>query len=154
VTDGPQDYLPRTRRYIIGTWRQKLETGRDPKVVRLKKTMSGVQAGSLLLVSSPREVDAYIRAIPNGGTVDQARLRADLAAEHGAGGACAISTGIFVRIASEAAWEEMQQGKSAAEVAPFWRVVDPDSALAGKLTCGAEFIRKMRASENRGKLKK
>jgi hypothetical protein len=34
-----------------------------------------------------------------------------------------------------------------AQITPFWRVIEPKSALAKKLTCGPEFIEEMRAAE-------
>jgi hypothetical protein len=39
----------------------------------------------------------------------------------------------------------MQAG--ADSVTPFWRAIDPDSELAGKLACGREFVRRMRSAE-------
>lgn len=60
-----------------------------------------------------------------------------------------LTTGIFLRIVAEAAWEQLQAGKSRSEVAPFWRVIDPDSKAARKLPCGAEFIVRQRRIEAR-----
>jgi hypothetical protein len=100
-----------------------------------------------MLVATPRLVDDYIRAIPPGERRDVARMRADLAAAHGADVACPLSTGIFARIAAEAALEEAESGVPLAEISPFWRLIAEDSRIAGKLSCGAEFIRTQRARE-------
>jgi hypothetical protein len=43
---------------------------------------------------------------------------------------CPVSTSFFLRTVAEAAWDELEGGKSTSEVAPFWRVVDPKSPLA------------------------
>ena len=53
---------------------------------------------------------------------------------------CPVVTGISLRIISEAAFEEYQMDQILDTITPFWRVVDPDSKLAGKLACGVDFI--------------
>jgi hypothetical protein len=129
------------------TWREKLDNGREPKVVRLKKDFAGVPAGSELLISTPREVDRFIRRIPAGRFIDPRDLRGKLAAKHSADAACPVSTGIFLRIVGEAAWEEIQQGKDASGVTPFWRAVPRGSKLEQRLSCGPGFVRKMQRQE-------
>jgi hypothetical protein len=132
------------------TWQEKMDNGREPVVVKLKKTFAGVPEGADLLVSTPREVERYIRRIPEGRAVQPVELRKKLASKHSADATCPVSTGIFLRIVSEATWEEIQHGKDPSEVAPFWRIVEPGSALEGKLSCGAGFVRKMRRAEGIG----
>jgi hypothetical protein len=129
------------------TWLEKLDNGREPKVVRLKKSFSGVPAGSDILVSTPREVEQFIRRIPAGRFVDPKELREKMAAKYSVAAACPVSTGIFLRIVGEAAWEEIQQGKDASAVTPFWRVVAPGSSLEQKLSCGPAFVRRMQRRE-------
>jgi hypothetical protein len=58
---------------------------------------------------------------------------------------CPLTAGIFIRIISEVALEKMSAGDM--HVSPFWRVVDPKSPLARKISCGPETIIKLRASE-------
>ena len=132
------------------TWQEKLDNGRAPKVVRLDKAFAGIPAGADMLVSTPREVEALIKNIPEGRTVPPEELRHKLAAKHGADATCPVSTGIFLRIASEAAWEEIRQGKDPSEVAPFWRAVPLGSPLAKKLTCGEAFLKRMLRQEGTG----
>jgi len=127
------------------TWHEKLDNGRQPKVERLDKSFGGMSAGSLMLVSTPREVQAFVNQIPPGRAVTPAEMRTQLAAAHGAVGACPISTGIFLRIVAEAAWDDLQAGRE--PVTPFWRVVDPASPLAKKLACPPAFVEKMRNEE-------
>jgi hypothetical protein len=129
------------------TWQEKLDNGRDPKVVRLEKNFGGIPAGSEMLVSTPREVDALLRQVPSGQLVTLDEIRNKLAAKHGADGACPMSTAMFLRIACEAAWEQIDQGQDPGQVTPFWRAVPPDSPLAEKLTCGEAFLRKMQRQE-------
>jgi hypothetical protein len=130
------------------TWSEKLDNGRKPKIVQLEKPFAGIPSGARMLVSTPREVDALLKKIPPGRFVPPDELRRKLAAKHGADATCPVSTGIFLRISSEAAWEGIQHGKDPSEVTPFWRAVQPGSSLAEKLSCGEKFIRKMQRQEN------
>jgi hypothetical protein len=41
---------------------------------------------------------------------------------------------------AEANYEKLQQGECLEEITPFWRVIEPNSALAKKLTFGQEFL--------------
>ena len=60
---------------------------------------------------------------------------------------CPVTTGIFLRIVSEASFEELKAGNDIEEVTPFWRIVNPKSKLAEKLECGIDFIEKQRELE-------
>jgi hypothetical protein len=129
------------------TWTEKLNPGREPKVVKLEQDFAGIPAGSHLLVATPRVVERYIKQIPKGTSVSPQTLRRDLASEYKADATCPISTGIFLRIVAEAAYEQHQAGKSLKEIAPFWRVIDEKSPAAKRLTCGAEFVKTQRTKE-------
>ena len=74
-------------------------------------------------------------------------MRDDLAMEYGADKTCPVTTGIFLRIVAEVAWEALENGKDAEEVTPFWRIVNPNSKLAAKLSRGSSFIIKQRTLE-------
>jgi hypothetical protein len=69
------------------------------------------------------------------------------ASTHGADFSCPISTSIFARIAAEAALDEMEMGKPAQDVTPFWRTIEPDGPVARRLSCGPEFIAVQRAAK-------
>ncbi len=60
---------------------------------------------------------------------------------------CPITTGIFVRIAAEAAYEEFQEGTPIEKITPFWRVISETSPAEKKLTFGTEFLNKQRKKE-------
>lgn len=64
------------------------------------------------------------------------------------GDSCPVSTTIILRVVAEAAWDERQAGARAAEVAPFWRVIAPNTPLAKKLRCGPQWIAQQRAAES------
>lgn len=129
------------------TWAQKMEA-QPPHVVTLDKDFAGVTAGSRLLISSPMELDGWLRRHTRPGeflSIQELRMR--LAREHRVDAACPVSTSIFLRTVSEHAWEQIEAGASAADVAPFWRVVEPGSPLSKKLTCGPMWIEQQRAAE-------
>jgi hypothetical protein len=129
------------------SWLEKYHNGKPPQVKKLNYTYGGMKPGDNMLISSPEEIDAYIRAIPFGETRSVDAMRKDLAKKHGADGTCPLTTGIFTRIVAEVAIEDMVKGKSAKEVTPFWRVVVPGSPLAKKLTCGESMVVELRAQE-------
>lgn len=99
------------------TWQQKFDNGRNPAVEILDKDWSDMKAGSRMLISSPGEVDAYVRAIPPGSTVTIKQFRDDLAKGHDADGACPLTTGIFLRIVSELNLDRLAAGEK--DVTPF-----------------------------------
>lgn len=129
------------------TWQQKYENGRKPLVETLDKDFSDMRKGQRMLISTPAELDAYIRAIPSGKTRSMFDLRTDLAYKHQADNSCPLTTGIFLRIISERALELLGGGASLTEITPFWRVVDPTGKLARKLSCGPDFIANLRSQE-------
>ena len=124
------------------SWDEKYRGAKPPHVTVLQKPFAGVGAGARLFIASPPLLDARIRAIAPGRTLDPVALRAELARENGAAATCPTSTAIFLRIVAERALERL-----AADPTPFWRVIAPDSPLARKLSCGPDFIRHHRALE-------
>ncbi len=116
------------------SWREKRDTARPPQVKVLDKPFAGMQAGQKMLIPSPSQIDAYLRAIPLGESRDVPTMRRELAARSGADVTCPVTTGIFLRILAEAAWEEMQQGKPVTEVTPVWRVLDARAPLWKKVS--------------------
>jgi hypothetical protein len=124
------------------SWDEKYRSAKPPHVTVLAKPFAGVGAGQRLFIASPPLLDARIRAIPPGRTLDPVAMRADLARENGAVATCPTSTAIFLRIVAERALERLAEDPT-----PFWRVIAPTSPLARKLSCGPDFIRHRRALE-------
>ena len=129
------------------TWNDKLRCSKASEVKRLDKAFAGMPEGSRMLIASPAILDEYVRAIPQGRTVSVKSMRDELADRHRAEHTCPVTTGIFLRIVAEAAWERHLTGESLESLTPFWRVIEPDSPLAAKLACGTDFIAKQRAKE-------
>jgi hypothetical protein len=129
------------------TWIEKQQTGAHHKVEVIEKAFADIPAGSSMLVATPSIVADYVKQIPKGHTSNVGQMRKDLAAEYGAEFMCPLTAGIFLRIAAEAAWEEMQQGKKPSKVTPFWRIISPQSTTAKKLSFGTSFLADMRMKE-------
>lgn len=132
------------------TWQEKLHNGRQPQIEVLEKPMMGLPAGAKLYISTPLVVQDTLKSIPIGKCLTIPQLRERLAKDNRADATCPLTTSIFVRIIAEAAHEEMLAGKKPNQVAPFWRVIDPKSPLAKKLTFGAEEVERLRKSEGIG----
>lgn len=129
------------------TWQQKFDNGRTPVLESVDKDWAGIPAGEKFVISTPTEIDAYIRQIPKGKAVSFATMKRDIALDHGTEYMCPLTAGIFTRIVSELAHEQILQGKPANQVTPFWRVVDLKMPLAKKLSFGTDFIRQKREEE-------
>jgi hypothetical protein len=129
------------------TWEEKLNSNREPVVEKAGKDFAGIHAGQAMLIPTPKLVDAYIRAIPKGKCVDAATIRRDLAATYHADVTCPLTTGIFIRIAAEAAWEQYEKGAPLSRITPFWRVIDEGSPAAKKLSFGTRFLKAQRQKE-------
>ena len=129
------------------TWEQKFSNGRSPVLESADKDWAGIPAGEKFLISTPAEIDAYIREIPRGKAVSFAVMKKDIALNHGTPYMCPLTAGIFTRIVAERAWEQLQKGSREDAVAPFWRVIDLKMPLAKKLSFGTEFLCKKREEE-------
>ncbi|MDR3687881.1 MAG: MGMT family protein [Fimbriimonas sp.] len=113
------------------SWREKLEGVHDWKIVD-----GGPRSPGLLLVPTPKQVDAIIREIPPGAVSSVKLIRRALARRLGAESTCPLCTGIFIRIAAEVADEERASGNE--WVTPYWRVVDGRGKHMPKLPGGRE----------------
>lgn len=63
-------------------------------------------------------------------------IRSRLARDNRVDTACPLTTGIFVRIAAEAAEEDLRSGRK--QVAPYWRVIRDDGSLNEKFPGGTK----------------
>lgn len=137
--------MPRVTR--TKSWAERM-ISKPPHVSVTDRPFAGIPAGVRLLISSPEELDQFLRSrVPRGTTKAIQQVRRELAEWHKVDATCPVSTSIFLRIVAEAAWDELANGASASDVAPFWRVVEPASALAKKLRAGPVWIAHMREAE-------
>jgi hypothetical protein len=129
------------------TWAEKMNDGREPVVEVVDKAFAGIEKGSKMLIPTTKVVDAYIRNIPKGSATTLQQMREDLAIEYNADATCPLTSGIFLRIAAENAYDEYQNGKPLNKITPFWRIVNSKSPTVKKLACGVEFVVEMREKE-------
>ena len=101
-----------------------------------------------MLIASPSIINDYVKSLPYGKFVEPSTMRENLAKKYKADKTCPVTTGIFLRIVSEASYEEYRSGYDLETIAPFWRIVKLNSKLAGKLACGIDFIAKRQTEEN------
>jgi len=129
------------------TWAEKMNAP-EPHIEVTDKLFAGIPPGTRMLISSPGEVAAWLRErLPYGQTITVPDLRIALAKARGAEATCPLTASIFLRIAAEAAWDELEAGAKLADITPFWRAVDPKSDLAKKLRCGPDWIAHQRSME-------
>ena len=131
---------------FMKSWKEKLNIDKSFVVKRLDKNFSDMKVGENMLIATPKIIDDYIKQIPKGININIKTLRNDLALTYNADTTCPVTTGIFLRIVSEAAFEDFLNGEK--NITPFWRVVDHESKTATKLACGINFIKKRRSKEN------
>jgi hypothetical protein len=128
-------------------WTARLDAKKLPKRVRLDKDFAGIKAGSMLFVGTPQIINHYVREVPLGETRTIERMRRELARKNQCDATCPVSTAIFLRISAQAAIEQMNGGKPANAVAPFWRVIEPKSTIASKLSIDPHWIALQREVE-------
>ena len=123
-------------KFASGTrWREKLEKSQEPKVVAIPPNMSRFGKGTML-IPTPKLVDTLVRKVPKGKLITVGELRRKLAADFAADVTCPLTTGIFVRIAAEAAEEDRANGRQ--RITPYWRIVKDDGSLNPKFPGGVE----------------
>lgn len=118
--------MPKTRK----TAREKLEIEREPEVV------DDPRGRGRMLIPKPLDVDSLMRKIPKGYLVTVEQIRERLAKDFHADFTCPLTTGIFIRIAAEAAEEDLSIGEK--EITSYWRVIKTDGSLNQKLPGGTE----------------
>ena len=128
------------------SWTEKLQSDRAFEITIIDRPMPGWPAGTTMLIATPLIIDGYLREIPEGHAATTARMRDDLAKEYGTETTCALTSGIFLRIASEAALEAIAAGAPKKSVAPFWRMMERKAPLAKKLSCGPDEVARLRVA--------
>ena len=133
--------------YKRKTWVEKRDLANEPEVKKSLKDFADIKAGEKMLIPSPKIVDEYIKHIPKGKESSLAQMRKDLAAEFNADKTCPVTSGIFIRIVSEAAYEEYGLGKALNKITPFWRIINEKSPAAKKFSFGIDFLKEQRRKE-------
>ena len=116
------------------SWLEKMETVQEPKVVDIPPKMQRQYGNGRMLIATPALVDALMRKPSSGQLVTVNQMRERLAMDFGADSTCPLTTGIFVRIAAEAAEEYRHLGRQ--DTTPYWRTLKADGSLIEKLPGG------------------
>lgn len=133
------------------TWQQKFENGKPAQVKTLEKAFGGHPVGAKMYISTPQEIDNFIQSLSFGESTSVPEMRDSLAKKAKAEFTCALTTGIFLRIVAERAYEQYSENAQSLQkksITPFWRVINPASKLASKLSFDKQFIADMRTNEN------
>lgn len=133
--------------YKRKTWAEKMKPGARPQIEKTLKPFADIPANVKMLIATPMIVDEYLRNIPKGRSGTLQQMRKDLAAEYNADYTCPVTSGIFLRIVAEHAYEEYMKGKAVNKLAPFWRMIDSHSPAAKKLSFGMDFVNEQRRKE-------
>lgn len=123
------------------TFRQKLNPDRQHHIEPVPPSMQKNCGTGMMLIPQPWQVDALIRAIPEGQIATLNEIRQELAQRLGADVTCPLVAGISWGISAKAAEEQPEIG------APWWRVVKTDGALNPKLPGGTERHKAMLLAE-------
>ena len=121
----------------MGTSAREQRDGSAPAQIEVidVERRAGYPVGRML-VSSPLELDAVIRRIPEGRVLTLGELRSNLARTHGADYTCPRTTNSFLLVVAEASLEERSSGLR--YTAPYWRVVHDDGTMIDELPGGIE----------------
>ena len=119
------------------TARQKLDIchpshGRAfPILAAMRKRLGGAAS---MVVPRPIHVEALMRTPRKGGLITLGRIRATLASRARAETCCPLTTGIFARLAAEAAEDDRAAGRK--RFTPWWRTIRDNGQLIDKFPGG------------------
>jgi hypothetical protein len=105
------------------SWREKLETHKEPQIHRL-------------LIPGSLDVENLICKVPDGRLITDKQIKDRLTKDYKVHATCVKVLGIHIRIIAEAAEEESREGKT--EITPYWRVIGKDGSLKPKFPGGVE----------------
>ena len=124
---------------------EKLENSKDlPRVEKITAKMSKRWGTGTIVIPAPREVDEIMREVPQGKVTTINEIRKVLARKHKATICCPITTGIFARIAADAAEEQKEKRK---DITPYWRTLKVGGEINEKYPAGVEGQRRLLQKE-------
>ncbi len=128
-------------------WTERLNTPGVNGIKPSPRSFADVIEGQPMLVPTARQVDDFMRTIPEGTGMDVRSLRSALARRHGAEVTCPVTIGYHLRTVAEAAHEALARGAPEDQITPFWRVLDSRTPTTKRLSFGADFVAKRRERE-------
>lgn len=120
------------------TWREKLQKPEAPQFVDNPGPRGPWRhfATGRMVIPRPVDVDTLMQRIEEGKLATITQIRERLAKDYHADFTCPLTTGIFIRIAAEAAEEDLREGRR--PITPYWRVLRNDGTLNPKFPGGVE----------------
>lgn len=115
-------------------WREKLNRITSHKITDIPPKMQIRLGKGKILIPNPADIEKLVRKIRKGKLVTKSELRRKLADDFEVDVACPITTGIFLRIISEASEEDFINGKKL--ITPYWRILDDEGCLNEKFPGG------------------
>ncbi|OYU76424.1 MAG: hypothetical protein CFE32_10235 [Alphaproteobacteria bacterium PA3] len=131
-------------------WRKRFDKAKPPKTLILHTDFAGIKTGTTMYIGSPGSIANYISRIPAGEVRSIERMRNELARKNDAQATCPVTTAIYLKVVAEVALADLAEGKPSTGVVPFWRVIEPDSKIAKKLSCDSKVIEHCRILEQAG----
>jgi hypothetical protein len=90
----------------------------------------------MMLIPRPLDVEAAMRTPRKGRLITLGQIRPALARKAGAKACCPLTTGIFARLAAEAAEEDAAAGRK--RITPWWRTIRDDGKLNDRFPGGGK----------------
>jgi hypothetical protein len=131
-------------------WRKRFDKAKPPKTLVLHTDFAGIKTGTTMYIGSPGTIANYISRIPEGEVRSIERMRNELARKNEAQATCPVTTAIYLKVVAEVALADLAEGKPSTAVVPFWRVIEPNSKIAKKLSCDSQVIEHYRLIEQAG----
>jgi len=128
------------------SWREKLRDNKGlPRLEPIPERMRGKWGRGTILIPAPLEVDEVMRMVPQGRLITINMIREVLAKRHGATMTCPMTTGIFARIAAEAAEEARREGQR--DITPYWRTLKEGGVINEKYPGGVQAQKRLLEGE-------
>lgn len=114
------------------TARQKLETSHPShgRPFTIPRATQGSLSHATMIVPRPLDVEAAMRIPRKGQLITLTQIRAKLARAAGVDQCCPLTSGIFARLAAEAAEDDSRAGKK--RITPWWRTIRDNGKLIDK----------------------
>ncbi len=128
------------------TAREKIDTDHAShgKAFQIPEHLQKDGGPRTMVVPHPRDVERLMKTPRKGRLITLGQIRAKLAKAAKADLCCPLTTGIFARLAAEAADEEAAAG--AKRITPYWRTIRDNGDLVDKFPGGVDAqARRLRA---------
>ncbi len=131
----------------VTSWVEKSVDPRSAVVKTAPKDFADIKAGQRMVLPMPRDIEAVVRKMEPGSSLDMRGLRSALAKKYRVDIACPVVTGIQLRTLAEAVGEQLDHGIAPTNLAPVWRAMPFDAPIWRKLENGKVKLLALRRGE-------